>query len=90
MGSLVWFPVPEDCDDFLFFSFESARLRQSHRPWYAILILSQWPVAQLFRDKLMCLQSRLWSLPLHGFRIGAYGSGALFSRRDLEPEMKGI
>jgi sortase A len=28
----------------------------------------------------MCLQPRLLSVPLRGFRIGAYGSGALFSR----------
>ena len=30
----VWFPVPEDCDDFLFLSCESTPLGQSHRPWY--------------------------------------------------------
>jgi hypothetical protein len=38
----------------------------------------------------MCFQLRLLFLPLHGFRIGGYASGALFSRPDLEPKMRGV
>jgi hypothetical protein len=38
----------------------------------------------------VCIKPRFLFFPLHGFRIGAYASRALFSRPDLEPKMTGI
>jgi hypothetical protein len=88
-NSLVWSPVPEDCDDFLFLSFESSRLQQSHRPWYCYPHSVPVTSSAVIPGQANVSSAATLVPPSPRFPNRCIRERSA-SRPDLEPKMKGI